>query len=169
MAHCPKCGETHHGNFCTVCGTVLSQDTTDDSGGTLVTKEVKPLNWSVVGACVAILFQAAIAAGMYTDFGSRGNVSGAFVPYLFVTAALWGIVYTAAKAKNRPTSSWLGATFMLGPLPLLLLICLPRLTFKDGESRLCPHCQAEIPITATACRYCTRQVSSSPATAAMRQ
>jgi len=104
-----------------------------------------------------MLIQAALAAGFYTSLNG-GDFGSAFLLYSFFVAILWAIVYAVARAKNRQCSTWLAATFLLGFLPLVILIFLRRNKFRAGETKICPHCQSEIPDEATVCRYCTRDV-----------
>src|ERR1700686_1560319 len=115
--------------------------------------------WGFLVAIAGVVAQAAMAAGIATNGGNTADVGSQFIGCLFFVAILWAIVYSIARAKNRLVSVWLGATFVLGPAPLLFLIFLPRQKVRDGETKLCPHCQSEIPIAATVCRYCSRDVS----------
>ena len=107
-------------------------------------------------AIVGIICQALLAAAIMASVG--GGSMGAFLGYLVICAILWAIVAAVAKAKNRSVSMWLLWTFCFGVFALLFLIFKPRAKVMPGKTKLCPHCQSEIPEQATVCRYCTRDI-----------
>ena len=104
-----------------------------------------------VGATAGMVLQAALAASW---------TASSFLVYLVVCAVLWGIVAAIARAKNKSLFTWLALTFLLGPLALLILLFVPRSKTMPGETKLCPHCESEIPEAATVCRFCTRDIAA---------
>jgi hypothetical protein len=106
-----------------------------------------------------VVLQAFIAAG-FTASSGTGDFATMFWGYLAICAVLWGIVAAVARAKNQSQREWLTATFFLGPLALLILLFVPRAKTMPGETKLCPHCQSEIPEAATVCRFCTRDIAA---------
>lgn len=115
---------------------------------------------SFLSAIAAIALQAWLAASWMASSSGSGDVATMFWGYFVVCAILWGIVAAIANAKNKPLFTWLALTFFVGPIALLILLFVPRSKTMPGETKLCPHCQSEIPEAATVCRFCTRDIAA---------
>lgn len=76
--------------------------------------------------------------------------------YLLLAIGLGMIPAAIAGGKGHSAFAWwiFGAALFIVALPCAILIK-PEMT----NARPCPHCQAMIPGSATACRHCTRDVT----------
>jgi hypothetical protein len=75
---------------------------------------------------------------------------------LLVFAVIFGLIGLAIgnARKQHPTKSFL-VSALLGPLGwLLILISKP----DRSVSKQCPACLADVPLAATACRHCGRDL-----------
>jgi len=124
-------------------------------------------------AWAPIILGVAAQAYVWAVLEHAGNAnavtSADFVGALFWVAIIWCIVYWMARWKNREPGTWLALTFLIGFFTVPILLFVPRDKFMPGETQQCPHCLSEIPIAASVCRYCQRDVPSAIATNAATQ
>lgn len=80
--------------------------------------------WTAI--VVGILLQSAMGAGFLASHRANEPFAQNYPGYVFWVTILWVSVYWLSKWKNRLASTWLGLTFVIGPIAALLLLCIPR-------------------------------------------
>jgi hypothetical protein len=91
---------------------------------------------------------------------------GAYIAWQILVVVLWSLVFAVCRAKNRYAPTWLIATFFFGPIPLVILAFMPRPEYRDDELHKCPYCLSSIPLRASVCRFCQREIPSAAMTPA---
>jgi hypothetical protein len=85
----------------------------------------------------------------------------AILGYLVIGALFGAINVAIARAKHRNPSPWFWGGFFFGIIALIVVLCVPSkaVVAAAGTVKTCPYCVSEIPISATVCRFCQRDLS----------
>lgn len=76
----------------------------------------------------------------------------------------WGICGIAAaviaSSKGRDMGAWFVGGLLLGPIGVIIVVCLGAVDFDAEDRRPCPYCAEQIKLVATVCHFCGREVPS---------
>jgi len=89
--------------------------------------------------------------------------AGSFLVFC-IFALLFGLIFAAATSKIAEskgytfTFPWALSGLLFGPIALLVAVAVPKREFGGSKLTTCVHCQSKIPVDASVCRYCQRDV-----------
>jgi hypothetical protein len=132
----------------------------------LMLRSRKNIFLGIIGAIVIMAIHGMLATSFAVNAARGTDYLGAYIAWQILVIVLWSLVFVVCRAKNRYAPTWLIATFFFGPIPLVILAFMPRLEYRDDELHKCLYCLSSIPLRASVCRFCQREIPSAATTPA---